>query len=77
MLHEVELLVAGLRPKVLADDDGVVFLRVASFVDEQHALALAERRIGQNHRVFPAPRGREAIVPRVDHYLVTADAVQV
>ena len=77
MLHEVELLVAGRGPEVLANDDLVFLLGVAFLVDEQQALLLPERRIGQHHRVFPAPRRSEAVVPGVNHHLVAADAVQV
>ena len=77
VLHEVQLLVAGRGPEILAHDDLVILLGVALLVHEQQALLLPERRIGQNHRVFPAPRRGEAVVSGMDNHLVAADAVQI
>jgi len=77
VLHKVELFVARLGPEILAHHHGVVFLRVAFLIYEKDTLAFSERRIGEDHRVIPAPRRGEAVVPGVDHHLVAADAVQV
>ena len=52
-----------------AEDDLVVLLGVAFLVDEEQALFLAERRIGEDHRVLALPRRGEAVVPGVDDHL--------
>jgi len=77
VLDEVELLVAGRGPEVLADDDLVFLLSVAFLVHEQEALLLAEGRIGEDDRILAAPRRSQAVVPGVDDDLLGADAVQV
>ena len=76
MLDEVELLVAGRGPEVFADHDLILALGVAFLVHEQEALLLAERRIGEDHRVLVVPRRRQAVVPGVDDHLVASDAVE-
>src|SRR5437867_2046416 len=55
VLHEIELLVTGRRPEVLAHDDLIVLLGIAFLVDEQQALLLTEWRIRENERVFFLP----------------------
>ncbi len=76
MLEEIELLVAGRRPEVVADDDQALFAFLAFLVDHRDARLLAERRIGQHHVVS----SRRLLVQAVGHRdraLVAADAVQV
>lgn len=53
------------------------FVDIALFIDEEQALLLPERRISEHHRIFPAPRRREAVMAGVDHDFVAADAVQI
>ena len=59
VLDEVELLVAGRGPEVVAHDGQVLALLLALLVDDQDARLLAERRIGQ-HDVEARRRGRRA-----------------
>ena len=76
MLHKVELLVAGGGPEVLAVDRLLILVHVPLLIHEEQALAFAEGRIGQDHAVFFTPGRGEAVQSRVNHHLVTADAVQ-
>ncbi len=73
MLHEVELLIAGRGPEILAEDHLVVLLGVALLVHEKQTLLLAERRVGKDHGVFLAPRGSQAIMPGMEDNLVATD----
>ena len=77
VLDEVELLVAGRGPEILADDDLIFLLRVAFLVHEQQTLLLAEGRVGEHHRILAAPRRGQTVMPAVDDDLVAADAVQI
>ena len=52
MLNEVELLVAGRRPEVVADNNQRLALFVAIFANHGDARLFAERRIGQHHVEF-------------------------
>jgi hypothetical protein len=46
MLKEVELLVAGARPEIVAVHDERLFLFVASFVHDHDVTLLSEWRLG-------------------------------
>ena len=78
VLDEVELLVAGRGPEVVADDHLRLALGVAFFVDEGDAGLLAEGRVGQHHVEAVARIGGEA-VGHADRAgaAVGADAVEV
>ena len=58
MLEEIELLVAGAGPEIVAVDDERLFGRLAPLVDDGDAALLAERRIGQNDLVFAMLSGQ-------------------
>ena len=78
VLEEVELLVAGRRPEIVAVDRQAFLLRLACLVDDGHAALLAERRIGQHHFVILAALAAERVT-NLDRHLVCsvrADAVQ-
>jgi hypothetical protein len=52
VLEEIELLVAGARPKIAAVDDERFLRGLACFVDDGDAALLAEGRIGQDDVIF-------------------------
>src|SRR5262245_21855751 len=52
VLEEIELIVAGARPKIVGMHDERLFLFVAGFVHDRDAAFLSEWRIGQDHFVF-------------------------
>ncbi len=81
MLDEIELLVAGGRPEVVAFVGERLAVGLALLVDDGHAALLAERRIGQHHVEALAGVGDQAVV---DHHRrsaslrsAAADAMQV
>ena len=78
VLEEIELLVAGRRPEVVAVDRQAFLLRLALLIDDGHAALLAERRIGHDHLVVFAAVAPERVT-NLDRHLVRAvraDAVQ-
>ena len=80
MLDEVELLVAGRGPEVVADDLQALPFLLAFLVDDRDARLLAERGIGQHH-VVSGRLGRcrrLSLVSTVDRALgaVGADPVE-
>ncbi len=77
MLDEVELLVFGGRPKVLAFVGVVVFLQVACFVDDRDTTFLTEWWVGEHDAKAFARVAREAVCARLNWTWISVDAVKV
>jgi hypothetical protein len=74
MLKEVQLLVLGGRPEVLALVAGVLLLQLAGLVDDGDGALLAERRVGQHHaEALPRVRGQR-VHARTDGARLRTDA---
>jgi hypothetical protein len=58
VLEEIELLVAGARPEIVAIDDERFLGRLASLVDDGHAAFFAEGWIGQDDLIFAVFAGQ-------------------
>jgi len=78
VLQEVELLVAGRRPEIVAVDDQRFALLVAGVVDDSDAAFLAEGRVGEHHLVLAVLAGQG--IPATDDWQVggrfSTDAVE-
>lgn len=77
MLQEVELVVAGACPEIVADLGQRLFALVAFFVDHRYARLLPERWIGQHHFVSHPRLFRQAVYAAVNRAFIAANTVQV